>query len=325
MQSTPSKAKVQQQGLKEKKSNYWPFLCGVLGCITLPAVLLVGGFFAYAFVSSDGGEVGRLLRQVEGGKRRKAREDLQLIRNAINLYEGYHAARMKGTELKPLLGRFLGELPMDPWGNRYLLDSSVGLVVTYGADALPGGTDADEDLVERYLPPLTIQRVQYEGPWGRPCERNLLRVTMNKPFDLVDEDELLKSLVLLKNRRIHKDGMPESFASLNEHHGHLWKLDKEKSKPYDIGLLVLQNHSKVSSQSQSVTPTMALNFSSEMATKKFEQGDDNLVRFGIRERWLANGPLDSAIYGKDTRDYLNPPEAVPLRDGENRGIRIERY
>ena len=41
MQSTPSKTQVQQQGSKEKKSNYWPFLYGMIGCGTIQVIIVV--------------------------------------------------------------------------------------------------------------------------------------------------------------------------------------------------------------------------------------------------------------------------------------------
>ena len=140
MQSTPSKSDVHQQGEKKQKSRYWPFLCGMIGCISLPAFLLGLGVFGYAFYTADGGEVGRLLREVElsNSQQKQALETLQVLRNAISLHDAQNRP-LAGTSLRPLLGRYLQELPNDPWGNEYLLDSSVGLIVSYGADALPGG------------------------------------------------------------------------------------------------------------------------------------------------------------------------------------------
>ena len=78
--------------------------------------------------------------------RAAAQQDLDTIRNAISLYEAQNS-RLKGTDLQPLVGRYLQEVPKDPWGNEYLVAAEIGLVLTFGADAKPGGNDEASDII----------------------------------------------------------------------------------------------------------------------------------------------------------------------------------
>ena len=325
MHSTPSNAAVHQQGEKKQKSSYWPFLCGMIGCISLPAFLLALGIFGYALFTADGGEVGRLLKQVKrsNSRQQEALETMQVLRNAISLHDAQNRP-LTGTSLRPLLGRYLQELPNDPWGNEFLLDSSVGLLATYGADALPGGKGSDEDAILRYKSPLRIVRAQYDGKWGHPNEKNVLYLTFSKPFEIVDERELMRSLVLLKDSRNHKDGLPIAFSKLRGK-GHDWKVDMAKSDAKKMGTLVLRNHAKLSSAAQSVTPTMAIDLKLSPQAPRVESGEGVAERFGLKEVWLAYGPLDSTIFGSEAKKFLSLPESTPRYRDQVRGIKIERY
>lgn len=110
-------------------------------------------------------------------QRAKALQDLQIIQKAIVQYEQEKNRLLLGTTLEPLVGGYLQQLPVDPWGNRYLWDGGVGFLGSYGADALPGGNGPDADIIARSLDyggekfpvkPIFPRRVQYRGPWGPP-------------------------------------------------------------------------------------------------------------------------------------------------------------
>ena len=58
--------------------------------------------------------------------------DLDILRNAINLYDAQNPP-LTGTSLEPLFPRYLQELPKDPWGNPYLVDTRTGFICSYPA------------------------------------------------------------------------------------------------------------------------------------------------------------------------------------------------
>ena len=89
-------------------------------------------------------------KNIQEAHRAKANQDLDTIRNAITLHDSQNKPLI-GTDLKPLLGRYLQELPRDPWGNeyRYLVPGSHGGaydLYSLGADGEPGGEGTDVDI-----------------------------------------------------------------------------------------------------------------------------------------------------------------------------------
>ena len=98
-----------------------------------------------------------------------------------------------------------------------------------------------------------------------------------------------------------------------------------KSDLQKQGKLVLENHEKLTSTAQTVTPTMAVDLKLSAQTPRVETGEGIDGRFGLKEVWLANGPLDSSIYGSETKKFLSLPEPTPTYRGQVRGTKIERY
>ncbi len=110
-------------------------------------------------------------------QRTKALRDLAEINRAIVHYEQKEGKLLLGTSLGPLLGRYMQEIPPDPWGNPYLWDGAVGFLGTYGADTRPGGSGGDADSIVRGMEyrgtwypvaPVFLTRAQYRGAWGPP-------------------------------------------------------------------------------------------------------------------------------------------------------------
>jgi prepilin-type N-terminal cleavage/methylation domain-containing protein len=259
----------------------------------------------------------------------KAKQDLDVIRNAINLHDAQNRP-LVGTDLKPLLGRYLQELPADPWGNPYLLDANVGLVISFGADAQYSGTGPDEDHLATYKPSLRIQRAQYEGPWGAPKKKNNLIVTMTKPFVMASDGDLKDTLQVLTNTRDYTSGAPYSLTELfssgtwaGTSGASSWATITAGAKynKFDQGMFAFGNTLDTKSGAQPITPTMAVNFD-------HAADDAASTNFGLIEWWLPLGPLDDAIFVADVRadpKYQRSPEAIPLYQGYNRGVKIERF
>lgn len=128
----------------------------------------------------------------------RARQDLDTIRQAISLHDSQEPP-LRGTSLRPLLGRYLQEIPLDPWGNPYLLDTHVGIVVSAGADGSLGlGDDYDdEDIIVRYKPELRISKAVFSGAGGVVRSGDTLTLTWNKSFRLRQGRDPLQDLVLV--------------------------------------------------------------------------------------------------------------------------------
>jgi len=82
--------------------------------------------------------------------------DLQTFKKALAMYDQLEPKMFVGSDLLPLIGKYLQdyrllsdqENPVDPWGNDYKIDSSVGVVYSMG----PNGKDdssTDDTLKDR--------------------------------------------------------------------------------------------------------------------------------------------------------------------------------
>ena len=207
----------------------------------------------------------------------KAKQDLDVIRNAINLHDAQNEA-IKGTRLEPLLGRYLQELPNDPWGNQYLFDSNVGICATYGADGIAGGEGGDKDLFIYYKPGLKLLSVSFKNG-----EFTLL---FNKAIDSINEDKLLQSLKL-----VDSTGKQQSLAHLN-----MWSFDEKKTRKEE-GVIILRQDRYL------LTPVGKIVWI-------FDSSEPNSC--GLCETFFKGGPLDTTIYGEKTKLYLKPP--VPRKE-----------
>lgn len=82
-----------------------------------------------------------------GGGRTKSGQDLEVIKKAVSLHDAREPLPLRGTSLRPLLGRFMQEIPLDPWGHEYLFDGELGVLASLGEDQRPGGSQDATDLV----------------------------------------------------------------------------------------------------------------------------------------------------------------------------------
>ncbi|MBF0218726.1 MAG: type II secretion system major pseudopilin GspG [Gammaproteobacteria bacterium] len=109
--------------------------------------------------------VPRIMDNPDKARTAKAKQDIRAIESALNLYkldnfnypstdQGLEALveQPSGTpEAKNWKqGGYLGNLPVDPWGNSYLY-LSPGVngeidIFTYGADGISGGNDTNADV-----------------------------------------------------------------------------------------------------------------------------------------------------------------------------------
>lgn len=175
----------------------------------------------------------------------KARQDLDTIRNAINLYESRFRP-LTGADIKQILGQTMDSIPDDPWGGSYNLDASLGILWTYGQDGQPGGEAADSDIVFKYKPELQIRSVAYEGSFGVPNKgKNKMIITMTKPFTLngsLDPGTHMRLIPDVSNKTV---SLPLSSTPYNGSTtqptggvGATWTYSTSESKP-DDGIVVL--------------------------------------------------------------------------------------
>jgi general secretion pathway protein G len=265
----------------------------------------------------------------------KARQDLDVIRSAINLHDAQNRPLI-GSSLAPLKGRYLQEVPKDPWGNEYLLDADIGLLMCFGGDAQGGGEGIDQDLYFRYKPDLAIKRVQYDGTWGTAKPDAQVIVTMTKPFVMgsANADLCGQQLQLLRDLRVQGGaidtlGFPLPFrggTSINTsgvgtkpnwNPGGVAAFGDAKAHNEPNGVLSLENTNTADGSTQPITPTMALNFTASISHVSNQ--------YGIVETSVDGGPMTSSIYGPYVDKYLSPAINTPLYNGENRGVKIERF
>jgi general secretion pathway protein G len=91
-----------------------------------------------------------VIPQLEQAKRDRAKIDIGNIQQALKTYyvkKGSYPDT--GTGLKALVDtQILEKAPMDPWDKEYvyMLEGGKPVIISYGKDGAPGGTDADADV-----------------------------------------------------------------------------------------------------------------------------------------------------------------------------------
>lgn len=276
-------------------------------------------------------------KNIAEAHRAKALQDLDTIRNAITLHDSQNKPLI-GTDLKPLLGRYLQELPKDPWGNDYLLDAGMGLLISFGGDQKAGGNDEDEDLKQRYKSHLKIQKVVYTGSWGFPTKGAQFRIQFNKPYVCSNPTAALSEISLILDPKscgavqfagggsVAADGTTTATipATLN---GLGWGATTWKSVTSDAnaGSFIIECDAPAA-QSQNeirINPAYSINIKTSVKATAATSSGDFPSSCGIREMFTAKGPCDPTIYGQEATaaDGAFPQELI---GGENRGVVIER-
>lgn len=96
-----------------------------------------------------------VIPQLEQAKVDRAKMDIQNIQNALKTYyakKGNYPDT--GAGLKALVdSQILERVPMDPWDTEYVYmkEGSNPVIISYGKDKAPGGTDTDGDISSKDL------------------------------------------------------------------------------------------------------------------------------------------------------------------------------
>lgn len=91
---------------------------------------------------------------VKDTKLAKAKHELDIIKEALIKYETIEDRKFIGSDPTSLIGKYLQNAPIDPWGRAYLVNSDRGLVMTTGPDS----ANPSDDIVVDYKSPLTLQK-----------------------------------------------------------------------------------------------------------------------------------------------------------------------
>jgi general secretion pathway protein G len=292
-------------------------------------------------------------------QRTKAGQDLEVIKKAISLYDARESRPLVGTDLSPLLGRYMQELPKDPWGNDYLFDGAAGFLASYGADALPDGSGGDTDITVFTRPPLMINRVQYQGSWGRPrfidttvvpikwATGNKFIISLTKPADETAAGEVADEVLLLRDTN-QADGGPapiNDVTAITGWAGGAFASAKTAGDPIhrpELGVLVcyMTVDQSTNTAAQSITPTMALDFADSTYGDASNFGSDGVdvgAEVSLSESVYTGaqpaGPLDTDVFGAAVGNplagggglYRRPPQPNEAVNGLRRGIKIEKY
>lgn len=91
---------------------------------------------------------------VKETKLTKAKHELDILKEALIKYDTMEDRSFDRNDMRILLGRYLQDLPRDPWGRDYQLDYISGKVYSYGPDY----SKETDDIVTFYKPPLALQK-----------------------------------------------------------------------------------------------------------------------------------------------------------------------
>lgn len=91
-----------------------------------------------------------VIPRLEEAKRERAYQDIENLKTALKTYyakKGNYPDT--GSGWKALVdSQILEKLPMDPWDHEftYMLEGGKPVIISYGKDGAPGGTDSDADV-----------------------------------------------------------------------------------------------------------------------------------------------------------------------------------
>ena len=97
-----------------------------------------------------------VIPQLDQAKQDTARMDIANINNALKTYyakKGNYPDT--GSGLKAVVdAQILEKMPVDPWGHEYVYLNEGGkpVIISYGRDGAPGGSDTDSDLSSKDAP-----------------------------------------------------------------------------------------------------------------------------------------------------------------------------
>lgn len=96
---------------------------------------------------------------VEDGRAARAKQDMSEIRNALARWELDRGMWLNtDTSIEKLVGPYLSQLLIDPWGFSYVVSSANSTITSYGKDGALGGGD---DLILDFRPPMAITKAEY--------------------------------------------------------------------------------------------------------------------------------------------------------------------
>lgn len=87
----------------------------------------------------------------------KAKHELDIIKQALIKHDTFEDKPFRSTNLRLLLGRYLQDLPRDPWGRDYEIDYLKGEVMSMGPDTV----EEIDDIIVDYKPPLALQKATW--------------------------------------------------------------------------------------------------------------------------------------------------------------------
>lgn len=94
---------------------------------------------------------------IKQAKLTKAEHELQIIKEALIQHDTMEELPYKHNELRFLLGKYMQDLPRDPWDRDYQIDWVKGQVWSLGPD-----TESEyDDIVVEYKPPLTLLKATW--------------------------------------------------------------------------------------------------------------------------------------------------------------------
>lgn len=160
--------------------------------------LLLNLAIVAALMGIASGLYGDYMLMVQGTK---ARYDLDILRGSIQRFEQARGL-FSGSRLGPLLGGYLLEIPIDPWGNDYFVDGNLGVTGTLGGDGKVEGDLDDADIAVHYNPYLIPVRARYLGGFGVPKPGSRLEIHTRKVFGVVPGMEAVAAddVVLVRDR-----------------------------------------------------------------------------------------------------------------------------
>ena len=91
---------------------------------------------------------------VRDTKLTKAKHELDILKNALIKYDTFEQKPFESKDLRILLGKYLQDLPRDPWGRDYEVDYLKGHVKSRGPDNIK----EQDDIIFDYKPPLALQK-----------------------------------------------------------------------------------------------------------------------------------------------------------------------
>lgn len=128
---------------------------------------------------------------VEDARISKAKDDLNVIKQALIRFELDRGVSYNDTDISTLVGPYMDKAIADPWGTPYEVDEPSSKVISWGPNRIDEGALGDDITVD-FRPPLALSKAYWidTDKSGSVTNNDQIKLKFTRPFNASELDAL---------------------------------------------------------------------------------------------------------------------------------------